>query len=385
MIKETMTSKERVWAAIKGERVDRTPVDILATPVAYANMVGMTLGEMLRKPNEIQKAINYTFDYVGGWDLDVGSIPFPSAMGVKILFGITQGIKMKVAGLDLPDDYGYQCDEQEFLKYEDYETIADIGWTKFMMKDFIHRVVPDLTYPVLMTETVRIAPLFFRAMYNQKKRGVMSMVPYQLFVLHPFFRFSLGRSMLKFMEDLYKRPVEPIERALQKVTDEYVQMALFFAKTMRQKIFLLVEERASGTFFPLHIFERFWWPYTKQIVNTLNSKGLKVWFHLDTSWDKNMSYFKELPRRSAVLALDSTTDMVAARQVLGDHLCFAGDVPAALLSLGEPEEVEAYCQKLIKEVGPGGLILSSGCEMPPVVKKENWRAMVQTAKNYMPY
>jgi uroporphyrinogen-III decarboxylase len=54
-----------------------------------------------------------------------------------------------------------------------------------------------------------------------------------------------------------------------------------------------------------------------------------------------------------------------------------------MLSLGEPAEVEAYCRKLIDEVGnDGGLILGSGCSVPPNVKGENFRAMLETGKNY---
>jgi len=58
-------------------------------------------------------------------------------------------------------------------------------------------------------------------------------------------------------------------------------------------------------------------------------------------------------------------------------------VPAALLSLGKPEEVEAYCRKLIDEVGgDGGFILGSGCSVPCDVRPENFRAMLETARNY---
>jgi uroporphyrinogen-III decarboxylase len=62
-----------------------------------------------------------------------------------------------------------------------------------------------------------------------------------------------------------------------------------------------------------------------------------------------------------------------------------GDVPASLLSLGNKEEVIAYCEKLIDVVGKdGGFIMSSGCEVPPDAKYENVKAMVDSVKNH-PY
>jgi uroporphyrinogen-III decarboxylase len=45
--------------------------------------------------------------------------------------------------------------------------------------------------------------------------------------------------------------------------------------------------------------------------------------------------------------------------------------------------VEAYCKKLIDEVGgDGGFIQGSGCSVPCNVKAENFRAMIKTGKNY---
>jgi uroporphyrinogen-III decarboxylase len=62
-----------------------------------------------------------------------------------------------------------------------------------------------------------------------------------------------------------------------------------------------------------------------------------------------------------------------------------GDVPAALSSLGTPEEMEEYCKKLIDEIGKGGgFILSTACVCPVDAKYENIKRMIQTAKTY-PY
>jgi len=56
-----------------------------------------------------------------------------------------------------------------------------------------------------------------------------------------------------------------------------------------------------------------------------------------------------------------------------------GDVPAAMLYLDKPESVYAYCTKLIRELGPKGFILQSGCDIPANAKLENVKAMVAAA------
>ena len=79
------------------------------------------------------------------------------------------------------------------------------------------------------------------------------------------------------------------------------------------------------------------------------------------------------------MALDGETDIAAARKVLDGHICVMDDVPATMLFLAEPEEVYRYSRKLIGELGPGGFILQSGCDIPADAKLENVQAMVRAA------
>jgi uroporphyrinogen-III decarboxylase len=48
--------------------------------------------------------------------------------------------------------------------------------------------------------------------------------------------------------------------------------------------------------------------------------------------------------------------------------------------------MEEYCKKLIDIVGKEtGFILSSGCTVPADCRFENFKIMIDTAKNYYPY
>jgi uroporphyrinogen-III decarboxylase len=58
-----------------------------------------------------------------------------------------------------------------------------------------------------------------------------------------------------------------------------------------------------------------------------------------------------------------------------------GDVSPSLLTLGAPQEVAVYCQRLIAEVGPDGYIMAAGCSVPFNAKPENVQAMVAAALN----
>jgi hypothetical protein len=382
MARETMTPEERVWAAIRLEKPDRVPIDILASS-AYAQVTGSTVADWYANTDEDKHwaAIDKVWDYTGGWDMDLTSIAQGNPVVIKIGMGRAMGVRFKYPGVDLPDNHTAQAFEQEVMTLEDYDTIAEIGWQRFMDEDYQFRIM-DITPEDVAKFEEDAAATFFRALDRWKERGVVTLYPVVASPLHPFFRFSLARSMVRFMEDLRYHPTL-VEKALKTATREYIEQIIPACQALGFKLSFTAEERAEGFFFPLPVFERFWWPYTQEIVDALWSEDIVTWFHLDQNWDKNIPYFKRLPRGSAVLALDSTTNIFAAKEVLRGHLCLAGDLPPALMSLGKPEDVEAYCKRLIDEVGgDGGFILSTGCEMPTAVKLDNWRAMVQTGRNY---
>ncbi|NQT74792.1 MAG: hypothetical protein HQ553_18800 [Chloroflexi bacterium] len=375
MAGESMTSEERLWSAIRLEKPDRVPVIPTLLPEPVAGLAGLTGAQVCNDNTILVDAALEIFDTYGGWDslYPIGATPLQmQALGIFPM-------KMKIPGIDLPDDYMFQLDEQEIMQPEDYDNICEMGYKQFYHDDYLWRIT-SLTPDDIPKEMDNLLIGGARFLEGCSERNT------QLFfaehALHPFFILSLMRSMVRFTEDLYFQP-DMVERALKKMTTELIEKQLKAMKGTETKIWLLTEERASAYFYPPAIFERFWWPYTKEIIDAFWSEGIVTIFHLDQCWDKNIPYFKELPRGSAILELDSVTNIFAAKEILRDHLCFHGDVPAAMLSLGKPEDVEAYCKKLIDEVGSdGGLILGSGCSVPPNVKPENFRAMIETGKNH---
>ena len=114
-------------------------------------------------------------------------------------------------------------------------------------------------------------------------------------------------------------------------------------------------------------------------MQAIHEEGAKSYLHFDGDWSRDLEFFKELPKGSAVFASDHGTDLYKARRVLDGHLCVMGDVPAAMLAMGTPDEVYAYCLKLIRDLGPSGFILSQGCDIPPNAKVENVAAMMAAA------
>jgi uroporphyrinogen-III decarboxylase len=127
------------------------------------------------------------------------------------------------------------------------------------------------------------------------------------------------------------------------------------------------------------MWNRFVWPYFRRLVQEVVDAGLIALLHLDSNWTRELERFRELPRAKCIMALDGETDIFKAKKVLGNHMCLMGDVSASMLYLEEPEDVYDYSAKLIRELGPEGFILHSGCDIPANAKLENVKAMVAAA------
>jgi uroporphyrinogen-III decarboxylase len=77
--------------------------------------------------------------------------------------------------------------------------------------------------------------------------------------------------------------------------------------------------------------------------------------------------------------------MAKTKKILGDTACIAGNVPISLLSIGMPDEVKAYCRKLIDVAGKdGGFIMASGAVIDQA-RPENLRTMIEFTKEYGVY
>ena len=376
--KERMTSKERIEAAINLQPVDRVPALPLVTlfPARYK---GMTNADAIRNPDLATKAIMDVFDEVGGWDGMVfsGYRAYLVPPKVSAVVAVPQILQ---PGRELPENAAPQFAEREEITFEDYDLIIKMGWDGFAQKH-CSRFLP-FPEDKIIAWAERQLDYYMRDMKAWEEKGIPCLAG--AMTLSPLMFFSLKRTLTNFTLDLHRHP-DKIQAVLDATVDDLIEQALYAARTTGLPCVLLALERGSGFYYPLRIFERFEFPYIKKMVGTFASEGLITILHFDSDWTLNLPYLKELPKAKCICELDSTTDIFKAKEILDGHMCIMGDVPASLSALGTPEEMEAYCTRLIDVVGKGGgYILSSGCELPPDTKFENFKAMLDTAKTHLP-
>lgn len=379
MHSETMTPMQRMEAAVKLDRVDRIPCAPLMDIYFPSRYKGWTMLEGLQDMRKGFEAIVEIFDEVGGWDgmiLPGYSLPTTPHVYSGVAVGKTINPGKELDENDIP-----QFQEKEVLTGEDYDEIIKLGWNGFREKRR-ERFNPFPSERILKWTQRQMEQYKFEIAF-WKSRGVRSLCG--AMTQSPLMILSTSRSLVEITKDIYRIP-DKVEAVMDAMLDDLISDAIEAARITGEPGVFLVMERGGCFYYSLEVYERFEYPHMKKMVEAFAKEGLITVMHLDQDYTLNLPYFKDLPAKMVVCELDSTTDIFKAKEVLKGHMCIAGDVPAALTSLGTPEEVAAYCEKLIDVVGKGGgFILSSGCTIPVECKFENLKAMVETAKSYNPH
>lgn len=182
------------------------------------------------------------------------------------------------------------------------------------------------------------------------------------------------------MLDMYRCP-DKLEAAAEKMLPMAVEMAVRGAKMSgNPRVFIAVHGGVEG-FMSVEQYRRFYWPTFRQMLVALCETGLNPFVLVEGRSDSRLEVMADVPSGKICYWFDHV-DMRRAKQVLGGRVCIAGNVPLALLTVGEPEDVRAYCKGLIDLMGrDGGFILGPSGQTEEV-RIENVKAMVDFTKQY---
>lgn len=359
--------RARVVNAINMEAVDKVPFCYSGS--AYIPRAqGMTIGKYLSDFEAAGDAtVDFCLDHPG---IDCLMNPIHSAYLLQSLWLS----EVKVPGIELPEDELWQLHEKEKMTFDDYEKIIKMGyepWLKEFMAEKIGDPGPKLV-PFFQANPGAVEKLEKKAqVVNFNGRTFAS----------PIENFSSGRTLMNFFMDAIEEP-ELVGKAMD-VAFEYMFGELKnFLAAVKPLALWVGGWRAAPQMMAHDFFMEFSWKYIEPMVMCVIENGVTPILHFDSCWEKELETVATLPEKKCVLMLDGTTDMRKAREVVGDRMCLLGDVPATLQAYGTPDEVYNYVTKLIDDVGPTGLIVSSGCDVPLNAKPECVDAMIQATIDY---
>jgi hypothetical protein len=362
--KELLAVKEkRIRDAVALKTPDRVPV-IPSGPAWPARAAGVKLCEMCTDFETIYRTNIEVYSGLG----DVDGIQHPTFhyTGLSMVWLAN----VLVPGRDLPDDDLWQVPETELMTSDDYDAIVDEGFGAWLERYYDERLPGTKETFGAWAQTVPDAIAACREAGLVPFSPGIATIPYEYFIG--------PRTMTGFLLDLYRIP-DKVQAAMDAAMPYIVQnMREMIRGLDLMGLWAFDCGRGASEFLAPKLWDRFIFPYAEQLIHAAIEEGAIPILHLDSNWTRDLARFRELPKGKCVLSLDGKTDIFKAKEILGDHMCIMGDVPASLFTLGAPDDVGVYCERLIREIGPSGFILSSGCDIPVTAKYENVKAMVDS-------
>jgi hypothetical protein len=283
--------------------------------------------------------------------------------------------RIGVPGRDLPPDSLWQVREEEVMTHADYDSIIEKGYGQFLM-GYLPKVIDMGEFQEFMAWSQTMAePLTHK--YQEHGYVVIT----GAFGSIPFEFFCGGRSMEKFYLDLYRMP-DKVQAAMDAAFPEIMGMTIGPAKMSGRPGVWLGGWRSASALLAPKLWNRFVWPYFVTFAHALVDAGLTPILHLDQDWTRDLAHLQELPAKKCVLNPDGMTDIRKFKELVGDQMAVMGDVPAALLASGAPNDVRMYVRDLVRDIGPTGLLLCPGCDAPINAKPENMEAFVAASNEF---
>jgi hypothetical protein len=185
------------------------------------------------------------------------------------------------------------------------------------------------------------------------------------------------------MIDMYRRPSKLIE-AMERLVPILVRMGLDQATETGHPIVGLMLYKGAEGFMSLEQYETFYWSTLRKVMMGLIEEGFVPMPLFEGDYTSRLKVIKDIPKGKAIYWFEKV-DIRKAKEILGDTVCFRGNVPITLLFTGTPQQVKDYIKELIDVVGKGGgLIVDCGMWFDEA-KHENVKAMVDFTKEYGVY
>jgi len=383
--RDQLTTEERITVTLKGGVPDRVPVSPFIHYFA-ASYAGYTQADLWEGHRAYRESMRKTYQDLGPWDASFLLDAYgPLAMSFMI------PMKARIPGRDLPRSSSMQLLEEEVMRPEDYDWLLEKpSWMEGLMFGLLlERLAMRIHEPLSrsLAGRSRVAlELLQNAGYNLMDIAMWKQwgtsVLYGLGLEAPFDTFSLARSLPGISVDILREP-DKVRDAAQRLVAGFLIVAIAGSKITGVPRFVIMCHRSSNDFISPRHFASLAFPSLKQICLSLIRANIVPILHCDGNWDKNLEVLLDLPAKSFCIQFDGKTDIFRAAEILGGHCTIFGDVPAGMLVMEGPKEVDAYCRRLITEVGrDGAFILGAGCEIPADAKPENVWTLIRAAERY---
>lgn len=184
------------------------------------------------------------------------------------------------------------------------------------------------------------------------------------------------------MIDMFRHKDKLLE-ATEKMLPIMFELGMGTKRRGGKRVFIPLHKGLDG-FMSTEQFKTFYWPTLKRLLEMLIAEDLNPVVLWEGDCTSRLEIIGDIPARKAVYHFERT-DIFKAKEIIGDTVCLRGNVPLSLLCTGTPDDVKAYCRKLIDEVGKGGGFIMDAAAVVDNAKYENLKAMIDFTKEYGRY
>jgi hypothetical protein len=319
-------------------------------------------------------------------------------------------------GHGVPADRSYQAKEAEYMKADEYDALIEDP-SNYFYKTYLPRVWGALE-PLQQLPTVT----GILEMYGV----AFSFIPFGLPPVQAAYKalFEAGEEVLKYagamgafgaeimglgyptivagytkapfdvigdtlrgtrgvMMDMYRQP-DKLLKVMENLVPIMIKMGVGAALSSGNPFIFIPLHKGADGFVSDAQFKKFYWPTLRKVIIGLIDEGVVPFPAAEGHWTTRMEVIKDLPKGKTMWMIDQS-DIYEAKKTLGRVACLAGNVPSAMLTLGEPAQIKDYTKKLIDSCAKGGGYIVSNGAFFDDAKPENIRAYVDFAKEYGVY
>jgi hypothetical protein len=184
------------------------------------------------------------------------------------------------------------------------------------------------------------------------------------------------RGLRGTMLDMFQVP-DKLLATIDLFTPWTIEQTVALARLIGNPRVFIALHRGAGSFMSNEQYAEFYWPSLKALLGGLIDAGLTPMPFFEGDYTSRLAFLAELPPGKIIGHFDRI-DRRKAKELIGDVMCFWGNVPSSLLCAGTADEVRGDVRELIELFAAnGGLIVDGSTGIPDEAKRENVFALTE--------
>ncbi len=200
----------------------------------------------------------------------------------------------------------------------------------------------------------------------------------------PFDHFADAlRGTTGIVRDMFRQP-KKLQEAMEWYLNLSIESTIKNFPMTDSPVCIMPLHKGDDVFMSDKAFAEFYWPTYRRMLLAMINEGLVPMPFAEGKYTRRLKQITDTPPSGVIWWFDQT-DMKEAKRVLGGISCIVGNVPTSVMITGNDQQVTENCKKLIQDCAPGGGYILAGGASCDNGKIENFKAMMNAAKEFGVY